>query len=193
MSSSVCSPGQGLHSIPSLAQNKVDSHLPWLGCELAWEDPARHFGGVGRMRQSPLRSPPGGGSPVIHQCLMKDKAPGTRAKLGSFSPLSITSTSPPTDTSGVNLGFLITTLLRKTHPKCNKNLSSHPCLSPEPELYDSVAISHSLCFAQTRCDAHPEQPNFRPLGYSLDGAAILDKTDAKQKQNLKQKQREKAL
>lgn len=59
--------------------------------------------------------------------------------------------------------------------------------SPEHELDDTVAIYRSLCFANTRCDTHPEQPSLRPLGYSIDGAAILDKTDAKGKQNLQRK------
>lgn len=35
MSSSVCSPGQGLHSIPSPAQKKVDCHLSWMWAGLA--------------------------------------------------------------------------------------------------------------------------------------------------------------
>jgi len=76
---------------------------------------------------------------------------------------------------------------RKTLKKPQKAIKGSPATlaSPEPGLYDTVAIYRSLCLANTRCDAHPEHPRLRPLGYSVDGAAILDKTDVKQKQNLK--------
>lgn len=151
------------------------------------------------MKQSPLRSPQGGGGPVIHQRSMhpelQDEAQGTRGRAGVPQPSASPHHSfPHTDTSGVQLGLLFnhcpSALPRRTPQTPNAvRASAATPASPEPELYDSAA---TLCFTQTRCDTHPEQPNFRPLGYSLDGAAILDMTDAKQKQNLKQKQRGKS-
>lgn len=106
-----------------------------------------------------------------------------QAELGSPSPQHhpITpSTFLPTDTSGVQLGFFNrcpSTLSRRTLQTPNSvRASAATPASPESELYDSVA---TLCFAQTRCDTHPEQPNFRPLGYPLDRAAILEMTDTK--------------
>lgn len=138
MSSSVCSPGQGLHCIPSLRKRWISI---FHDSELAWEDAARHFGGVGRMRQSPLRSLQGGGSPVIHQCSthpeLQDEAQGTRSRAGVPQP----SASPhhsfhlPTHTHHWGLAWVFLSLPfcppqeNAVSPKSSESLSSHPCLS----------------------------------------------------------------